>query len=426
MTPKPPLLKKCLSWLPPILALCCTAIAAADSDSDDFADLQIRGMLDLRYLHPEGPSSWVNGGLGKLSEDHAQSGSNIFNLTQAAAQIKYQFDWDWSGNLTAKYADRQNIPVDISEGFLLYKPVSTSAWRFGGRLGAFIPPISLENTGVGWSSPYTLSSSAINSWVGEELKIFGGEGQLSYQLPSGDRIGIFGAGFGNNDTAGVLLAWRGWSLDNYTATLNDSYAIPSQTGLPALFPKQAANTQPFVEVDNRPGFYSGFSIERPGLAKFRAMYYDNRGNPAVVRHGQYAWHTRFGSFGLKMDLPWETELIAQSMIGRTQMGQEIAGLFAVDSSFWSESVLLSRQFGPHRLSVRYDNFGTGGRDYLPEEPNNETGYAWTCNYNLTLFERHQLNLEMSDIYSNRASRQLIPQAAQQNETLWQVAYRVFF
>jgi len=408
--------------VPPSLA----AVDLTPGTADDFPTLQIRGLLDLRYLHPDATASWVTGGLGKLSYDNGHSGSNIFTLSQAALVMQTQLAWSWSGNLTLKYSDRQNIPVDISEGLLLYKPVSTSEWRFSGRLGAFIPPISMENSGIGWTSPYTLSSSAINSWVGEELKVFGGEGHMSYHLPKGDSIGLFAAGFGNNDTAGVLLAWRGWSLDNYTATLHDSFALPTRTGLLSLFPKQSVTTQPFVEVDDRPGFYTGFSIERPELAKFRAMYYDNRGNPAVVRNGQYAWHTRFGSLGLKMELPWESELIAQGMLGRTQMGNQIAGLFAVDTLFWSESLLLSKKFGAHRLSFRFDNFGTSQHDYLPQDPTNEYGYALTCNYNITLFAHHQFNFEFSNIASNRASRLQIEQATQQNELLWQVAYRLFF
>jgi hypothetical protein len=404
----------------------CPALDVLLGEADDFPNLQIHGVLDLRYLHPAGPTSWVAGGLGKLSYADGRNASDIFNLSQAILVVQSQLAWNWSGSLTAKYSDRQDLPLDLSEGILLYKPVSTSAWRFSGRLGAFMPPVSMENTGVGWTSPYTLSSSAINSWVGEELKVFGAEGQAHYQLPSGGRIGLFAAGFGNNDTAGVLLAWRGWSLDNYTATLHDSYALPIQTGLLSLFPKQAATTQPFVEVDDRPGFYSGFSFETPELGKFRALYYDNRGNPSVVKNGQYAWHTRFGSLGLKTELPWETELIAQAMLGRTQMGAPLGGLFAVDTQFWSESVLLSKKFGPQRISFRYDDFGTGEHDYLPQDPTQENGYALTCNYNFTWLEHQQINLEMSRIVSNRAARLNIDQAGQQTETLWQVAYRVFF
>ena len=416
----------CLVLLMLAVPVSCSAIELLLGGADEFPSLQIHGVLDLRYAHPEGANSWVTGGLGKLSNADGRSGSDIFNLSQATLALQSQFAWNWSGSLTAKYSDRQDLPLDLSEGVLLYKPVSTSAWRFSGRLGAFMPPISMENSGVGWTSPYTLSNSVINSWVGEELKVFGGEGQLSYQLLSGDRIGLFAAGFGNNDTAGVLLAWRGWSLDNYMATLHDSFALPTQTGLLSYFPKQSPTTQPFVEVDDRPGFYGGFSMERPGLAKLRALYYDNRGNPSMVRNGQYAWHTRFGSLGLKMNLPWETELIAQAMLGRTQMGAQVGGLFAVDTQFWSESLLLSKKFGSQRISFRYDDFGTSAQDSVPQDPTQESGYALTGNYNITLAEHQQINLEVSQISSNRASRLNIGQTAQQNETLWQVAYRLFF
>jgi hypothetical protein len=222
-----------------------------------------------------------------------------------------------------------------------------------------------------------------------------------------------------------LLAWRGWSLDNYTATLNDSFVIPA-TGIGALFPKQAAQTRPFVEVDNRPGFYTGISIERPELLKFRAMYYDNRGNPSIVKNGQYAWHTRFGNMGLKLALPGDSEFIGQTMLGETQMGSFINNLYAVDTSFWSGSLLLSKKLGSQRFTVRYERFATSGYDYLPQDPNGENGQAWTCNYNITFLEQHQFNLEFSAIDSVHASRLKLGQLAAQNEQLWQVAYRLFF
>jgi hypothetical protein len=404
---------------------CLSQIGFAEQENSAFPDMEVHGLLDLRYMHPDGEHTWLDGDLGKLSYDNGKSGSNIFNLEQAALQIQTRFDWDWLANLTAKYSDRQTNPIDLSEAMLQFKPVSTSALRFSSRIGAFMPPISMENTGTGWTSPYTLSSSAINSWVGEELKVFGGEAQLSYQLNEVEKIAVFASGFGNNDTAGVLLAWRGWTLDNYTATFNDSYAIPTQTGLTGFFPKQALNTRPFVEVDNRPGYYVGLSLEHLEFAKFRAMYYDNRGDPSVVKNGQYAWHTRFGSAGLKLFLPWEMELISQAMFGSTQMGKLIGTLNAVDTTFWSESLLLSKRIGAHRFSVRFDQFGASGDDYLPQDPTSENGYAWTCNYNITLYENHQINFEMSNIYSDRASRLSAGQAAQQTETLWQVAYRLF-
>ena len=58
-----------------------------------------------------------------------------------------------------------------------------SAWRSNLKIGAFYPPISLEHRASGWSNPYTISSSALNTWVGEELRTIG----VGYEL---DHLGI--------------------------------------------------------------------------------------------------------------------------------------------------------------------------------------------------------------------------------------------
>lgn len=408
-----------------ILYVFCLMILNQAKADEDFPDLQLRGVLDMRYMHADGEKNWFDGSLGKFRYGNGQS-SNLFNLNQAAMELHSRLNWSWSSRLTVKYSERQDSSVDMTEALLIYRPVSTTQLRFSNRLGAFFPPVSLENTGVGWTSPYTLTSSAINSWVGEELKVFGGEAQLLYQRENGDKFGLMAAGFGNNDTAGVLLAWRGWSLDDYTATFNDRFQVSNAGNLHALFPRQAEFTEPFREVDGRPGYYAGFSIERPELGKFRAMYYDNRGKPNALVNGQYAWHTRFASLGLKLDLPWELELIGQGLFGKTQMGDQFAGLFAVDTQFWSHSVLLSKRLGPHRLSFRYDGFVSSERDFLPQDPNNESGHALTFNYNITLAEHHQINFEVNRITSNRSARFYAEQSNMQNQTLWQVAYRLFF
>ena len=46
------------------------------------------------------------------------------------------------------------------------------------KTGAFFPTISLENDDLGWTSPYTLTPSAINSWIGDELRTIGSEAIL--------------------------------------------------------------------------------------------------------------------------------------------------------------------------------------------------------------------------------------------------------
>ena len=408
-----------LSW--PIMA--ATPVEISPPIDISAYDFKVHGLVDFRFIHADTAQSWVDEGLGKFA--YGGDGSNLFRVDQAALSMQARLNWDWTGMVTAKYGNSQENSVGISEAALLFRPVSTSAWRFSARLGAFMPPISLENTGTAWSSPYTLNSSAINSWVGEELKTFGGEAQINYQFASGDKVNLFGSGFGNNDTAGTLLAWRGWTLNDQVTTMNGRLPLPNGNIL-ELFPRQAPQTQPFVEVDNRPGYYAGFGLERPELIKFRALYYDNRAKTNAISNGLYGWHTRFLSLGLKMDLPWKMTLIGQGMTGRTQMGGQVGSLFPVDSGFWAESVLLSKAIGIHRLSARYDRFGTNENNLSPQNTNVEQGYALTLNYNVTLAEYHQLNFEFSDIYSNSSSRFILGEATQQAGTLWQIAYRFIF
>jgi hypothetical protein len=393
------------------------------SDEGQFPEFTWHGLLDLRYQHSDAAPGQLEQGLGKLREGGER---DRWRSNEAAATLQVRLDWDWMATATLKYADRQSSPVDLTEAFLAYRPVGSAGWRLAGRLGMFFPPISLENIGTAWSSPYTLNSSTINAWVGEELRAFGGELRLDYQTEAGDRVGIFGAALANNDTAGLMLAWRGWNLHDFESTLNGRLRLPEGIGIHTLFPEQAGASQTFVEVDRRPGFYAGIAAERPQRYTLRAMYYDNNADPSGLSAGQYSWHTRFWSIGSKAELPWETTLISQAMIGRTTMGDLIGDLRAVDVGFWSTSWLISRPLGEGRFSIRYERFGSDERDYLPQDRNGEHGQAWTVNYNLTFAERHQVNFEFTSICSARPARLERGESVYQEETLWQVGYRLFF
>jgi hypothetical protein len=399
-------------------------LPAAEADAGEFPEFEVRGLADFRFLHPSAGLSWLDRNLGKF-RFLGEGDSNLFRVNEGAITVKSRLNWDWSAAVTAKYAAWQKVAVDITESFLLFRPAE-SPLRFGGRLGMFFPPVSMENEGTAWSSPYTLNSSAINTWIGEELRVFGGEAQASYRFDGGDRLGLFAAGYGNNDTAGVLLAWRGFSLHDYEAVLNDRLPLPAGVGIQKIFPLQSPNTEPFVEVDGTPGFYVGATLERPALGKLRAVYYDNRGRTTAIENGQYAWHTRFGSVGLRLELPWDSLLIGQGLVGGTRMGAPTGGVFPVDVDFWACSLLLTKAFDAHRLSVRHDRFGTSDDDLFPEDLNRETGHAWTVNYNYVFERSHQLNLEVSVIDSDRAARALLGEDPRQDQTLWQVAYRFFF
>ncbi len=392
--------------------------------AENFHGIQAHGLADFRYIRTDSDNQ-NNTDFSKFSEGGANR--DLFHVNEAALTLQGRLGWSWTGSITAKYGHNAKNPVDISEAVLFFKPVSTSPWRVNARLGSFYAPISLENTSTAWTSPYTLTSSAINSWVGEELKTFGGEATVGYHLENGDHVDFFGAGFGNNDTAGTLLAFRGWRMHDYEATILDGFKLPNPAHIQSIFTRQSLTTQPFAEVDGRAGYYAGFNLERPDAVKFRTLYYDNRANPTVVENGQYGWHTRFVSAGLKVILPFQLTLIEQSMLGNTQMGGLVGNHAAIDVNFWAHSLLLSKKIiEGHRISVRYDIFGTHKNDEIVQNPNAENSHAWTANYNWTLFTHHQFNFEVTTSTSDVTARTLQTINPSQHETLWQIGYRVFF
>jgi len=80
--------------------------------------------------------------------------------------------------------DDRNV-VDALEAYLRYAPASDGDVSWSMKAGAFFPTISLENDDLGWASPYTLTPSAINSWIGDELRTIGGEGKLTVEILTG-------------------------------------------------------------------------------------------------------------------------------------------------------------------------------------------------------------------------------------------------
>src|SRR4029077_435410 len=118
--------------------------------------------------------------------------------------------------------------IDILETYLSWRPAAHGAWRWSARAGAFFPPVSIENDDLGWSSPYTLTPSAINSWIGDELRTIGSEGTLRWKSDFGV-VSLTGALTCCNDEAGVLIADRGWAMDDRPFGLFERERVPDQT-----------------------------------------------------------------------------------------------------------------------------------------------------------------------------------------------------
>ncbi len=356
--------------------------------------------IDVGYVDVSGLPSWTDGSVGKLrySDDGLVMSRMFINYS---GRITDTLD---ANIVLDAYDDDLGSAIDFTQAFLEWRPVPTSATRYRVKIGAFYPRISLENVDAGWSSPYTMSSSTINTWIAEEIRTFGAELSISRKpesLGGAHTFSLDVAAFWGNDPAGSLLAWKGWSVHDRQTRFSDQLPLPPlpqiQPGM--AFEQQDPYVEPFKEIDGRAGYYATGEWRYSEKLLLRAGHYDNRADPTIIKGGQYAWKTVFEHLGMQTNLPGDIGLVAQWMFGTTVMGPAMFpnGAHAVDVEYDSKFVLLTRAFGDHRVSVRYDKFEVTQNDQLEEDNNPENGHAWTLAYQLGLTENLSVAAEWLSI-----------------------------
>jgi hypothetical protein len=371
------------------IALCaCFSVAhAADWEMD----------LDVRLVDSDGLRSFLDGGSGALRYGENQSGLQLGRLRLALSQNIGEL---WSLHLDASnWGDHDKNPIDLTEAYLLFRPYPFDGLRARVRAGAFYAPISLENRGPGWESPYTLTPSAINTWIGEELRTIGMEGQLDWL---GTRtghlfdVGLTGAVYGWNEPAGAALANQGFMLDDRQTTLFGRVNRPSSS-VPAI--------DVFREMDGRAGVYAGVEVRYLDRLVLRALRYDNRADPtdldAVSR--SLPWLTTFDSAGARLETAAGWTGIAQWLKGETTIEPHDNRLgYPFDAKF----LLISKRTGRHTLSVRYDDFQVltdfttrTGDDYA------QYGHAWTVAYVFEPSAHWRFALEWLDVITDSSLRE---------------------
>ena len=132
--------------------------------------VDLSGLVDLRAVHASSAASWTREGLGKLRYDQHNDG---LRLGQAMLRVDGELLDTVSAAAIVNAADDRSKMLDITEGWVRWNPLPGSAWKHTVRAGQFFPHLSLENDGLGWTPTRSISTSAINSWVGEELRTRG-------------------------------------------------------------------------------------------------------------------------------------------------------------------------------------------------------------------------------------------------------------
>jgi hypothetical protein len=386
------------------------ARAAVGTEAGDRNQWQVE--IDAGYVGGSSPlGSWTDHGLGKLRYSEADDGLG-------AARIFAQYHGRLRPTLSATdvldNVDDASSGLDVTEAFLDWRPVPTSGLQQQLRVGAFYPPLSLENGAAGWQSPYSYSYSAIDTWLGEEIRPLGVEWSMRRRLGfagSPHELRAFASGFYANDPAGTLLFWRGWALHDRQSRWNDDLPMPPApiwNGTGTIVGLRQQSVRPFEEIDHDPGFYAGAEWRYARRVLVQLARYDNRADPYAFAGGQWAWHTRFTSAGIQASLAGNVGLIAQWLDGSTywiqgatRSGTLTPAAALVDDRFGARFVMLSGLIrGKHRLSLRRDAFDVRRHDPAPLFDSDD-GDAWTLAYRYERSARWNAGLEWLTIESRR-------------------------
>src|SRR5947207_655408 len=142
--------------------------------------------------------------------------------------------------------------------------------------GAFFLPTSRENVDALWATPYTITPSALNSWLGEVFRPIGVD--VAYALRNSLTAGA--TVFRGNDTFGALPAARGWEMRDHWALLGEHLPVDG-----TYFTSVSA------ENDGRLG-WSARARWNNHYANVQYARVDNRGD--ALEYGDlFNWATRF-------------------------------------------------------------------------------------------------------------------------------------
>jgi len=403
------------------------ALAPGLANADD--RLAFNLVLEGRLLTTPPTTSFFEGGLGKTRYGHEPRAVEA-KLAQAAFLGRFDVRPDLSLRVHANVDAEHNFErrVDVVEALVRYHPAIGDNASLDIRAGLFFPTVSLENTEMGWLSPYTSTFSAINAWIGEEVRSLGVEAGPSFRLDEA-QLRLFGAFTRGNDPNGTLLAWRGFALHDRVSGFGDRLPLPALRSFTRsdLFPDQPLHVQPMREVDRKWTWSAGGSLTH-NRYRAKVLYQPKTADPGSFDGEQYAWRTGYWAAGASRSIG-QFEVLAQGLDGETRMGVTPGGRNAVGAGFQA-AFLLATWAAPeakHRLTARYDVFRVRDRDeFVREDANDESGHAWTFAYALSPSSRHRITAEVVRVFSTRTNRRDLGLDPRSVEILGTLSWRLTF
>lgn len=320
----------------------------------------VHGYLAARGISVKSAPSWTEGGEGRFDAGAAWEDDRR-EVSVNVAQLG--FDWTparWFTLHADGVARHEPSGTGGSRGGVVqaYFDVFTDHVRL--RAGSFWLPTSRENTDRFWNSPYMISYSALNAWIGQEVRPTGVDLQYSpnFYVTAGATV------FRDNDTMGTALAARGWTSGSRLSVYDEDLPLPYD-----------GTTTPFTrDLDGDNGYAGRIRLQLPERAMLQVTRIDNRAELVPLIRGHEPWRTRFDVVGAQWGITAPTTVAAEWASGWTAVGFP-GGSFTMD--FETSYILLSHERGKNRWSARAERFSTGAHGGSARDRSREEGDALT-------------------------------------------------
>jgi hypothetical protein len=320
------------------------------------------GFLTLREIYVKAQPSWATGHWGRFDVGAASADDH---KTVNVDVLQLGVDWTPStwlllhtdGLARKEQSGTVGRRVGLVQG---YAEIHTEKLRLRG--GLFWLSTSLENVDPLWNSRYTISYSALNSWIAQEVRPIGADIQFSPNF----YVTMGATAFKGNDTMGSALAARGWTIGNRLSVYNEVIAaVPDTTR--AIGP----------EIDKKFGDSERIRIQLPERALLQFTRIDNRAELLVRAAPEVPWRTKFNVIGAQIGTTGPTTVAAEWAYGSTALGFP-GGSFTMD--FDTIYLLLSQKRGTSRWTARVERFTTNDHSRPPGDLSREHGSAFTLSW----------------------------------------------
>jgi hypothetical protein len=381
----------------------------SDFDVEQADRIWLRALLDVRVVHGGPAPSWTDWGVGKLryGGKRIHPGSNApfeRETSLTLAQLAIEVGATLPGDIRAQA--QINFEPDIANSAepwlieaILRKDWGAAGKGFALQGGVMNLPFSLEHVGPAWTPEYSITPSALNSWLWEDASLAGLEGEWWHETSSGVRFGaLLGTGYGT-DRMARLLALRGWGMSDGISGINTDVSLPNRHERQRIF----------NERDHRPAVYSMLTLsDRREIASLKVGHFDNLGDQRT----DGVWHTRFTIVGVTLHPHSSIDVLAQYLSGEAYVAAPDN-----DSDLSAWYTLVSWHHDRQRFTVRYDSFRIRDVDGGPNTSDN--GDAVTVSWQWQWRLRHRIAFEHIWLDSRRPADNFTDPTPDG----WQLGYR---